>query len=94
MRVGDDAFFRTLKAFFRNHRYGNATSADFIDTAVRQSGQPAVRNLLNAWLYEEAVPPLGDYRGAAGARSAEAKAAAPPWAVGVRRHPTRPAARN
>ena len=94
LRVGDDAFFRTLKAFFRNHRYGNATSADFVDTAVRQSGQPAVRNLLNAWLYEEAVPPLGDYRGAAGARSAKARAAAPPWAANVRRHPARLAARN
>ena len=42
-------------ARFRN---GNATSQDFIDVAVEVSGRPAVRQLLNDWLYEEAVPPL------------------------------------
>ncbi|HMR34073.1 MAG TPA: M1 family metallopeptidase [Geminicoccaceae bacterium] len=92
LRVGDDAFFRTLKAFFRNHRYGNATSADFVDTAVRQSGQPAVRGLLNAWLYEQPVPPLGDYYGPSGARTAKAKAALPFATALTRRHPPRLAA--
>lgn len=82
--VGDKAFFATLKAFYKTYRNGNATSADFIDTAVKVTGKPGVRPLLHAWLYDEAIPALPG----APTLSAVASAALEPPAlgIGVRRH--------
>ena len=83
--VGDKAFFATLKSFYLTYRYGNATSADFIKTAVKVSGKPRVRDLLQHWLYDETVPALP---GAASATALQASAAeAPPKSgAAVRRH--------
>ena len=83
--VGDKAFFATLKSFYLTYRYGNATSADFIKTAVKVSGKPRVRDLLQHWLYDETVPALP---GAASATALQAGAAeAPPKSgAAVRRH--------
>jgi aminopeptidase N len=58
LRVGDQTFFRILRAFHARYAGRNATSADFIATAVRESGDAGVRGLLRAWLYEQPVPPL------------------------------------
>jgi aminopeptidase N len=58
LTVGDRAFFDTLRTWQRRYKGGNATSADFIRTAVEVSGNASVRRLLRAWLYEEPVPPL------------------------------------
>ena len=58
LKVGDARFFRILRRFAQANAGGNVTSADFIRTAVNQSGDPSVRPLLEAWLYDEAVPPL------------------------------------
>ena len=55
LKVGDDKFFRIVKAFYRTHRNGNATSQDFIDVAARIGGT-TVRPLLRAWLYEQPLP--------------------------------------
>lgn len=79
--VGDAVFFRTLRAFHERYRGGNATSADFIATAVRVSGRPAVRPLLRAWLYDEAVPALPGVS----LTAARAPAAPPSLGIGVRR---------
>ena len=77
--------FATLKSFYLTYRYGNATSADFIKTAVKVSGKPRVRDLLQHWLYHETVPALP---GAASATALQAGAAeAPPKSgAAVRRH--------
>ncbi len=82
LEVGDKAFFATLKSFYLKYRYGNATSADFIDVAVKVSGEPSVRSLLHAWLYDEEVPALPG-----ATATAMAEAGAPPrLGIGVRRH--------
>ena len=81
--VGDRDFFRILRSYYRTYRNGNATSADFIDVAARQSDRGGVRRLLHAWLYDQAVPPMPG----AAAQARQAGAATPPsLGVGVRRH--------
>ena len=79
--VGDTVFFRTLRTFHERYRGGNATSADFIATAVAVSGRPKVRPLLRAWLYDEAVPALDGVAAA----MATGPMAAPKLGIGVRR---------
>ena len=61
------------------HAHGNATSADFINTAVKVTGKPGVRPLLHAWLYDEAIPALPG----APTLSAVATAALEPPALGI-----------
>ena len=85
LEVGDEVFFRILKAFYRKYRHANADSQDFIEVAVRESGQPGVRQLLRAWLYDDALPPFPDAAAAAKAETA-AKAAPPFVATAARRH--------
>ncbi len=58
LKVGDRTFFRILHTFLDVYRGGNASSANFIDTAVFVSHNASVRSLLNAWLYDQAVPAL------------------------------------
>ena len=58
LKVGDSSFFNILRHFAQDNRGGNVTSQGFIDLAVRFSGDASVRPLLEAWLYDEAVPAL------------------------------------
>ena len=58
LTVGDRTFFRILRTFAATYRGRNATSQDFIRTAVVVSGNRSVAGLLHDWLYEDAVPPL------------------------------------
>jgi aminopeptidase N len=84
LEVGDDRFFKILRAYYRTYRYGNATSADFVDVAAGVGGAK-VRPLLHAWLYEAPVPAF--LPGAA--LTAQARKSAPTpmpqLAIGVRR---------
>lgn len=57
-KVGDPTFFMILRRFIFEFRGRNASSADFIRTAVAVSHDIYVARLLHDWLYEEAVPPL------------------------------------
>lgn len=57
-KVGDRIFFTILRHFAQDNRGGNVTSEDFIRTAARFSGDGSVRPLLEAWLYDTAVPAL------------------------------------
>jgi aminopeptidase N len=54
-RVGDDTFFRILRAWYRQHRFGNATTGDFIALAQRRSGLD-LRGFFDAWLFTEGRP--------------------------------------
>lgn len=70
LKIGPQAFNAVTRAFVDRFRGGNATSKDFIRTAVEVSGDGSVRELLRAWLYDQPVPPLpGDDAGAARRRS-------------------------
>ena len=53
----DDAFFDILLRYSDKYRYGNATTADFIDLAEAVSGAD-LGDLFDRWLYGEQVPEL------------------------------------
>jgi aminopeptidase N len=54
-KIGDDAFFRILRNWTAEHRYGNATTAQFIDLAERISGQD-LSAFFQTWLYTAGKP--------------------------------------
>jgi aminopeptidase N len=67
LTVGDAPFFRILRAWADRHKYGNATTADFIALAKEEAPQvPAARldALFQAWLYGDQVPALPSAAGA------------------------------
>lgn len=82
LKIGEQAFNAVTRAFVKRYRYGNATSKDFIRTAVEVSGDASVRKLLNAWLYEQPIPPLPG--GGGGAARASGGSVAKPDLVGLR----------
>jgi aminopeptidase N len=57
LEIGDEAFFEVATTFQKRFAYGNATTADFIATVNEVTGQNLTR-FLEAWLYDEAMPPL------------------------------------
>jgi aminopeptidase N len=52
VEVGDATFFRILRDWFAQHRYGNATTADFIALAERDSHRNLGR-FFYIWLYRD-----------------------------------------
>ena len=54
-KVGDPVFFQTLRDWYANNKYGNVTTADFIDLAEQKSGQN-LDDFFQVWLYEEGRP--------------------------------------
>ncbi|MGH2803478.1 MAG: M1 family aminopeptidase, partial [Thermoleophilaceae bacterium] len=54
-KVGDDAFFRILRAWYADNKYGNVTTADLIALSERISGQQ-LDDFFDVWLYEEGKP--------------------------------------
>lgn len=56
--VGESVFKRIVRAWASQNVNGSVTSADFIDTAEAISGNPDVRPLLDAWIFQQPVPPL------------------------------------
>jgi aminopeptidase N len=75
LKVGQPMLFKILRRFLNQNRNGTITSADFINTAVKVSGDPSVRPLLRAWLYETPVPSLPGTAVAARATAKRAPAA-------------------
>jgi aminopeptidase N len=57
VRVGDQVFFRILRAYAARYRYGNVTTKDFIAVANQVSGQN-LNGLFTTWLYAPAAPPM------------------------------------
>ncbi|MDH6140004.1 MULTISPECIES: M1 family metallopeptidase [Kitasatospora] len=77
--IGDDAFFKLLKAWPTEHRYGNGTIADFQALAERISGKQ-LGDLFHTWLYT-ATKPAQPTAGQAHLATAAAPAAQPrSWA--------------
>ncbi|WP_405450384.1 M1 family metallopeptidase [Streptomyces achromogenes] len=56
-RIGDPAFFRLLPTWTTLHRYGNASTADFIRLAERVSGRQ-LDDLFDTWLFTPGKPAL------------------------------------
>jgi aminopeptidase N len=54
-KIGDPAFFRILRDWIVQHRYGNATTKDFIALAERDSGRN-LRRFFDVWLYQPGKP--------------------------------------
>ena len=71
LRVGDETFFDILQTWHKRYAGRNATSADFIKLAVQVSKDQGVRDLLEAWLYDEEIPPLSGPEAALAASEAD-----------------------
>ena len=56
-RIGNPAFYATMRAWEAAHRYGNAGIDEFIALAESTSGQQ-LDELFNAWLYEPGKPAI------------------------------------
>ncbi|MEU9040766.1 MULTISPECIES: M1 family metallopeptidase [unclassified Kitasatospora] len=56
-KVGADTFDRIEHAFLREHRYGNATTEDYVRTASEASGED-LSGFLHDWLYGLRTPPM------------------------------------
>jgi aminopeptidase N len=54
-KIGDDAFFRTLKAYVKTFSGSVASTQDFISIAERESGSRLDR-FFDVWLYQEGKP--------------------------------------
>ncbi len=54
-RIGDAAFYATLRTWVADHAYGNATIAEFIALAEAQSGQD-LDALFQKYLYDPGKP--------------------------------------
>jgi aminopeptidase N len=54
-KVGDAAFFRILRDWATEHRYGNVTTPQFIALAERESGM-SLQHFFDIWLYQPDKP--------------------------------------
>ncbi|HEX5497717.1 MAG TPA: M1 family aminopeptidase, partial [Thermomicrobiales bacterium] len=57
LTIGDDAFFRLLRTWTAEHRYGNASIAEFIALAEQVSGRD-LDTFFAAWLGPGPIPAL------------------------------------
>lgn len=57
LEVGDEDFFEIARTFQKQFAYGNADTADFVATVASVTGRD-LTDFLNAWLYDEAMPPI------------------------------------
>jgi aminopeptidase N len=58
LRVGQETFDRIEHTILTRYRYGNASTEDYITTAVAVSGDKTVAPFLRDWLYGTTVPPM------------------------------------
>ena len=54
-RVGDAVFFRILRTWAQEHRFGNVTTPQFIALAEREAGQ-SLQRFFDVWLYQPGKP--------------------------------------
>lgn len=57
VKLGDEAFFKTVRLFVERHRYGNATSTDWADIATEVSGKD-LHPFFKDWLFGDHIPAL------------------------------------
>lgn len=56
-RLGDEAFFRTVRSFFSTYRDRSASTEDFVKMAQETSGAE-LGSFFQSWLYARRVPDL------------------------------------
>ncbi|RFU36588.1 M1 family peptidase [Actinomadura logoneensis] len=56
-KIGDDKFFTLLRTWAAAHRYGNATTEQFVALANKVSGQD-LNPFFQTWIYSTGKPPL------------------------------------
>jgi aminopeptidase N len=57
LKLGDAAFFKTVRLFIERHRYGNANSKDWADIASEVAGKD-MHPFFDSWLYGDRIPEL------------------------------------
>jgi aminopeptidase N len=57
LKVGDAAFFQILREWFQRHKYGNASTADFIGLSEEISDKD-LDGFFQSWLYETDLPDI------------------------------------
>ena len=55
LEIGDEAFFRVLRAWASRNRYGVVSTADLVRLAERVSGEQ-LDGLFDTWLYTAGKP--------------------------------------
>ena len=60
VKIGEEAFFRTLRTWYSKYKYGNATTADFVDVAERASRQQ-LDAFFQTWIYMPGKPAPGSW---------------------------------
>jgi aminopeptidase N len=75
LQIGTPKMAHLLKRWATQYRYQSVDSQDFINLAVRDSGDNAVRAILDAWLYDDTVPALPDLEPATPARRTATRSA-------------------
>jgi aminopeptidase N len=60
VKIGEEAFFRTLRTWYAKYRYDNATTADFVEVAERASRQQ-LDQFFEIWLYTPGKPAEGSW---------------------------------
>jgi aminopeptidase N len=61
LEVGDESFFRTMRAWADRHKFGNVSTSDFIALAKEEAPQvPAtdLDSLFDKWLNQPGLPSL------------------------------------
>lgn len=85
-KVGAEAFDRIERTFLGTHRYGTASTEDYVRTASAVSGQD-LRGFLHDWLYGLRTPPMPGHPdwvvGPVGPAGAVPAVPAAPGAAGV-----------
>ncbi|MFJ2572061.1 M1 family metallopeptidase [Streptomyces halstedii] len=56
--TGRHTFDRIMGSWVKRYAHGNASSADFIENAVRVSGDSSLEGFLTHWLYDTENPPM------------------------------------
>ncbi|GGJ50372.1 M1 family metallopeptidase [Deinococcus roseus] len=57
-RIGDDAFFRTIRSYHRRYQHKTASIEDFLKVASSTSGKAeVVARWSQEWIFQEALPP-------------------------------------
>ncbi|MBW8487135.1 M1 family metallopeptidase [Actinomadura parmotrematis] len=56
-KIGDEKFFTLLRTWYKQHRYGNATSEQFVALSQQVSGQDLTA-FWNAWIYSTTKPAI------------------------------------
>jgi aminopeptidase N len=59
-KVGDETFFRIMRGWAQENRYGTVTTPQFIAFAEKESGRDLSR-FFAVWIYQDAKPAPGSW---------------------------------